>query len=62
MNVQTFVNLIEEMEDLKVQQHAELHMKASPEVAKLLANKRHSDQRRLDYVRMELIRLLSGAS
>ena len=54
------VNLIEEMVDLKVQQRTESHMKATPEVARLLVEKRYTDQKRLEHIRDELVRLLSS--
>jgi len=60
MNAETFINLIEEMVDLKVQQEAAAHLKLNPEVARLLAQKRETDRRRLEQVRAELIRVLEG--
>jgi len=60
MNAETFINLIEEMVDLKVQQEASAHLKLNPEVARLLAQKRETDRRRLEQVRAELIRVLEG--
>ena len=59
MNVETLVKLIEEMMDLKVQQFAESTLKPSPEVARLLAEKRATDRRRLEQIRAELVRLLT---
>ncbi|HLX70987.1 MAG TPA: hypothetical protein VKV04_15280 [Verrucomicrobiae bacterium] len=56
-----FIALLEEMVDLKVQQHTEAHLKATPEIAMVLAQKRETDRRRLDQIRAELIRLLTGA-
>lgn len=60
MNAETFINLIEEMVDLKVQQEAAAHLKLNPEVARLLAQKRETDRRRLEQVRAELVRVLEG--
>jgi hypothetical protein len=60
MNAETFVKLIEEMVDLKVQQEAASHLKLNPEVTRLLAQKRETDRRRLEQVRAELIRILEG--
>jgi hypothetical protein len=60
MNAETFINLIEEMVDLKVQQEAAAHLKLNPEVARLLAQKRETDRRRLEQVRAELIRVQEG--
>lgn len=59
MNAATLVNLIEEMMDLKVQRFAESQMKPNPEVARILAEKRLTDQRRLEQIRGELTRLLA---
>jgi hypothetical protein len=55
-----FIALLEEMVDLKVQQHTESHLKTSPEIAMVLAQKRETDRRRLDQIRAELIRVLTG--
>jgi len=46
--------------DVKVQQYAETTMRPTPEVARLLQEKRETDRRRLDQIRMELIRILEG--
>jgi hypothetical protein len=59
MNVEALVKLIEEMVDLKVQQFAESTLKPSPEVARLLAEKRVTDRRRLEQIRTELVRMLA---
>ena len=55
-----FIALLEELVDLKVQQHTEAHLKTSPEIAMVLAHKRETDRRRLDQIRAELIRVLTG--
>jgi hypothetical protein len=60
MQGQSIVKLIEEMIDLKLQQQAEAHLKPTPEVAKLLEEKRHTDRRRLEQIRADLIRLIEG--
>ena len=60
MNAESIVKLIEEMVDLKVQQEAAAHLKLNPDVARLLAQKRETDRRRLEQIRTELIRLLNG--
>ena len=59
MTPESFVKLFEEMVDLKIQQHAELTMKTSPELARILQEKRETDRRRLDQIRAELVRLAS---
>ncbi len=59
MTAENFVSLIEELVDLKVQQHAETHLKSSPEVVRLLADKRETDRRRMEQIKAELIRILS---
>jgi len=43
MNGQTLVKLAEEMIDLKLQQHAQANLKASPEIARILEEKRVTD-------------------
>ena len=60
MQAQNVVKLIEEMIDLKLQHQAEAHLKPSPEVARLLEEKRQTDRRRLEQIRAELIRLLQS--
>jgi len=60
MNAETLVKLIEEMMDLKIQQQAQANLKASPEIARILEEKRVTDRRRLEQIRAELVRLLSG--
>jgi len=60
MTPEAWVRLIEEMIDLKIQQHAESHLKPSSEVARLLQEKRHTDRRRLEQIKMELVRMLGG--
>ncbi len=60
MNGEMFVALIEEMVDLKLQQQAEANLKPSPDVVRLLQEKRATDQRRLVQIRTELVRMLNG--
>jgi hypothetical protein len=55
-----FIALLEEMVDLKVQQHTLSHLKTTPEIGMVLAQKRETDRRRLDQIRAELIRVLTG--
>ena len=59
MNAEKLVKLIEEMVDLKVQQHTTAALKVNPELAKILAEKRETDRLRLDQIRAELVRLLN---
>jgi hypothetical protein len=59
MNGETIVKLIEEMLDIKVEQLAAAQIKAKPEIARLLAEKRFADARRLELIKQELNRLLS---
>ena len=59
MNAETVAHLIEEMIDLKIQQHAEANLKPTPEVAKLLQEKRATDRRRLEQIKAELVRILA---
>jgi hypothetical protein len=58
MTADYLVRLLEEMMDLKVQQYAESQLKVTPEVAALLHEKRETDRRRLDQIRVELVRFL----
>ena len=60
MSAEAFVNLIEEMVDIKVHQQAEMRLHAKPELARLLQEKRSGDRRRLDLIKQELTRLLTG--
>ena len=60
MNAESVVKLIEEMIDLKVQQHAQLNVKANPEVARILEDKRVTDRRRLEQVKVEMIQAFRG--
>jgi len=60
MHPSTFIGLLEEMVDIKVQQHTEAHLKTSPEIAAVLHAKRETDKRRLDQIRSELIRILGA--
>ncbi len=58
MTAESLIGLIEEMMDLKIQQHAESTMKATPEITRMLHEKRETDHRRLDQIRAELVRFL----
>jgi hypothetical protein len=58
MTAETLIRLLEEMMDLKLQQFAESQLKRTPEVNRLLFEKRETDRRRLDQIRAELVRFL----
>jgi hypothetical protein len=60
MNAETLVKLVEEMVDIKIQQHAEADIKAGPELAQLLQEKKITDRRRLDQIRAEIVRVLGS--
>lgn len=60
MTAETLIRLLEEMMDIKIQQYAQFHLKLNPEVAKLLTEKRETDRRRLDQIRVELVRFLDS--
>jgi hypothetical protein len=60
MTAEYLVRLLEEMMDLKVQQYAESQLKVTPEVAHLLHDKRDTDRRRMDQIRIELVRFLEA--
>jgi len=58
MSAEKFVKLFEEMMDLKLQLHSQANLKANPEIAQLLEQKRVTDRRRLEQIRAELVKLL----
>jgi hypothetical protein len=60
MTAESWVGLIEEMIDLKLQKFAESTAKLSPEITRFLQDKRETDRRRLDQIRTELVRTLQG--
>ena len=60
MSAETFVRLIEELVDLKVQYHLANKIKTSPELAKVVAVKRETDRQRAEQVRAELIQALTA--
>jgi hypothetical protein len=60
MNPESFVRMLEEMMDLKIQQQAESNVKVPAELSSVLAAKRETDRRRLEQIRQELIRGLHG--
>ena len=60
MSAETFVRLLEELVDLKVQYHLANKMKTSSELARVIAVKRESDRQRADQVRAELIQALTA--
>jgi hypothetical protein len=59
MKPETFVKLFEEMVDLKIQLQLATSLKVNPELSKMLAEKRETDRRRLEQIRVELIQFLS---
>jgi hypothetical protein len=59
MTAETLIGLLEEMMDLKIQQYAESTMKPTPEIARILQDKKETDRRRLEQIRSELIRSLA---
>jgi len=56
----TFLGLLEEMIDIKIQQQTEARLKTTPEIAAVLHQKRETDKRRIDQIRAELLRLMSS--
>jgi hypothetical protein len=58
MNADTIVKLMEEMMEIKIQQHAEAQLHPKPELARVLAEKKVADRRRLELIRAELTRQL----
>ena len=59
MTSEALVSLLEEMMDLKIQIYTDQTMKCSPEVARVLEEKRKTDKRRLEQIHRELVRFLS---
>ncbi|HSU56822.1 MAG TPA: hypothetical protein VLT36_22375 [Candidatus Dormibacteraeota bacterium] len=60
MTPEAWVKLIEEMMDIKIQHYAESTMRVSPEVSKVLQDKKETDRRRLEQIRTELVRTLGA--
>ena len=60
MNAETVVKLIEELVDLKLQQHAQANLKPNQEIARLLEEKRATDRRRLEQIRTALAQSLKA--
>ncbi len=58
MTAESLIRLIEEMVDIKIQLHAEPSMKLTPEIARIIGDKRETDRRRLEQIRLELVRFL----
>ncbi len=58
MTAENLIGLLEEMMDLKIQQYAESNMKPTPEITRILSEKRETDHRRLEQLRAELVRFL----
>ncbi len=59
MTAENLIGLIEEMVDLKVRQHVELHLKLSPQLSRMAQQKRAEDSARLEQIRSELVQALS---
>jgi hypothetical protein len=59
MNGELLAKMIEELVDLKIQHYAESNLKLSPEVARILQAKRETDRRRLEQIRVEIVRVLN---
>ncbi len=60
MTAESLIGLFEEMVDLKIQQYAELNLKVSPELTRILSEKRETDRRRMQQIRAELVRFLES--
>jgi|ERR1041385_4876623 hypothetical protein len=60
MTAEAWVRLIEEMIDLKLARFAETNMKLSPDLTRLLQDKRDTDRQRLHQIRTELARAVQG--
>lgn len=62
MSAETFVSLIEEMVELKVQHHLAQHVKVPAHLARVVAEKRESDRLRSEQIKAQLVRLLTAQS
>ena len=60
MTAENLIGLMEEMMDLKIQQYAESTMKPTPEIGRILHQKKQTDHRRLEQIRAELVRFLQS--
>jgi hypothetical protein len=60
MTAEGLVGLLEEMMDLKMQSYAQSHLKLTPDLTRLLQEKRETDRRRLEQIRVELVRFLNS--
>lgn len=60
MTADSLVGLIEEMMDLKIQSYAQSHLKLTPDLTRMLQEKRETDRRRLEQIRIELVRFLNS--
>ncbi len=60
MNSEIVARLIEELVDLKIQNYAESQLRPTAEVARILYEKKETDRRRLEQIRLELVRLLKS--
>ena len=58
MTAGSLIGLIEKMVDLKIQQYAESTMKPTPEITRILHEKKQTDYRRLQQIKAELVRSL----
>ena len=48
------------MMDLKIQSYAQSHLKLTPDLTRMLQEKRETDRRRLEQIRIELVRFLNS--
>jgi hypothetical protein len=60
MTAEAWVQLIEELIDIKLARFAAANMKLSPELTRLLHDKRDTDRQRLQQIRAELAQTLQG--
>lgn len=54
MTPEKLIGLLEEMIDLKIQLYVGLHLRSTPDLTRLLSDKREIDKQRLDEIRSEL--------
>ena len=61
MTEERFIELIDELIELRIRQHAALQLREKPELAHLVEEKRAQDKARADEVKRELLGLMDAA-
>jgi hypothetical protein len=61
MTEERFIELIDELIELRIRQHAALQLREKPELAHLVEEKRAHDKARAEEVKRELLGLMDAA-